>query len=51
MKKTYINPTMKVVEIKPAQILEDSIDMYGKNAQGEAMGRKARFSDWEEVGE
>ena len=61
MKKTYMIPTMKVVEIKPAQILAGSVsgtsgaEGLGKGADwssGSANSRGAGFSatddDWEE---
>lgn len=46
MKKTYKNPTIKVVKIQPMQLMI--------NASGETeatcgnLGRRGRFSDWEE---
>ena len=40
MKKTYINPTMKVVMLKQrSNLLTTSVTMYGKNAEGAAMAR------------
>ena len=51
MKKTYMIPTLKVVKIQPAQVIAASVNMYGANANSEAMGRQAGFSDsddWEE---
>ena len=52
MKKTYINPTLTVVKVQPAQVIAtSSIEMYGKDAEGVGMGREARFymeEDWEE---
>ena len=52
MKKTYINPTLTVVNVQPAQVIATSgPDMYGKDAVSEGMGRKARFymeEDWDE---
>ena len=50
MKKTYINPTLTVVKVQPAQVIAtSSIEMYGKDAEGVGMGRQAKFyDDWEE---
>ena len=52
MKKTYMIPTLKVVKIQPAQVIATSVNMYGSNAEGAAMGRQAGFSDddddWED---
>ena len=49
MKKTYMIPTLNVVKVQPAQFIAASrVDMYGTNAQSEALGREARFSDWDE---
>ena len=44
MKKTYQNPTIKVVRIHP-QIVAASVQMHGKNAGGSAMAPQ-RNSDW-----
>ncbi len=57
MKKTYMIPTMKVVEIKPANILAGSVngtsgaEGLGKGdswGTGTANSRQGRFSSWEE---
>ena len=51
MKKTYINPTLKVVKVKPAQILAGSFkeSLGTENVNGSAaLGRESRFSRWEE---
>ena len=50
MKKTYINPTLTVVKVQPAQVIAtSSIEMYGKDAEGVGMGRQAKFyDDWDE---
>ena len=50
MKKTYMIPTFKVVEIRPASILEGSApQLRGEtNATSGNLGRNAHFSDWEE---
>lgn len=47
MKKTYINPTLKVVTIQPARIMAGSLELHDKNATS-VMSRRARFSEWEE---
>ena len=47
MKKTYINPTLKVVKAKGARLLAGSLQLKDVNA-GKSMGRSARFSDWSE---
>ena len=41
-------PTMKVVEIKPAQILAGSDFGKGTKDGSDAAARRGRFSDWEE---
>ena len=52
MKKTYINPTLKVVNVRPMQILAGSPDLpvdpskTGDQSQSEA--RRARFQTWDE---
>ena len=51
MKKIYMIPTLQVVKIQTTQILAGSVDMYGENATGPGMGRRAAFSDsddWED---
>ena len=48
MKKTYKTPTLKVVNVRPAQFIAASVPMYGKNATTAGMGRRAEFSDWDE---
>ena len=54
MKKTYMIPTLKVVEIKPAQFIAASFQgtLGTTNVNGSAaLGREAGFSDdddWEE---
>ena len=50
MKKTYKNPTLKVVKVKGARLMQASanVTLYGKNATGTGMGREAEFSDWDE---
>ena len=46
MKKTYMIPTMKVVEIKPAHLM---IAASGStNETSGNLSRRGRFSDWEE---
>ena len=49
MKKTYINPTLTVVKIKPAHLLAGSFNdpLGDTNVDGgAALGREASFSDW-----
>lgn len=49
MKKTYINPTMKVVTIQSAQILAGSeIGKGGDYGGAQIQTRRARFSTWED---
>ena len=49
MKKTYINPTLKVVTIQSAQILAGSeIGKGGDYNGGTPQARRARFSTWED---
>lgn len=50
MKKTYQNPTIKVVMIETVQMIAQSAQMYGKNATTSAMGRRESsfFDDDEE---
>ena len=46
MKKTYMIPTLKVVKIQPNHLL---ISASGEtDAQEGNLGRRARFSDWDE---
>ena len=47
MKKTYMIPTLQVVKIRTTNLLQ-SMSMYGKDAEGPGMARRARFSEWEE---
>ena len=50
MKKTYIKPTTNIVKIKMPAILNGSpVGMSGESQDNNvALGRRARFSDWEE---
>ena len=53
MKKTYINPTLKVVNVRPMQILAGSppmsVDPYAEAGnQTGAEARRARFHSWDE---
>jgi len=51
MKKTYMIPTLKVVEIKPAQFIAASFQQTLGTTEvngSAALGREARFSDWDE---
>lgn len=48
MKKTYKNPTLTVVKIQPANLLQ-AVSLQNKDAKS-VMGRESRFSDddWDE---
>jgi hypothetical protein len=47
MKKTYISPEMEVIEIKSQQtLLAGSVNMYGENADGEAMAPEHEWYEW-----
>ena len=58
MKKTYKNPTLNVVNIKPCQLLNNSVNEVtgltgvkrgsGDFAGGVSDGRKGSFSGWSE---
>ena len=49
MKKIYQNPDTKVVNIQTSQIIAVStVDMYGTNATGTGMSRRAWSDDEEE---
>ena len=52
MKKTYINPTLKVVNVRPMQILAGSppmsVDPKETGNQADAEARRARFHSWDE---
>ena len=52
MKKTYVNPTLKVVKAKGARLLAGSNQLMGMrgNYNGDVtMGaRRSSFSDWDE---
>ncbi len=53
MKKTYINPTLKVVNVRPMQILAGSpgvpVDPNAEPGnQTGADARRARFQTWDE---
>lgn len=52
MKKTYIIPTLNVVEIQPTRILDGSetVPMQGNyDSEKVTIGaRRAHFSDWDE---
>ena len=46
MKKTYLIPTLQVVKIQPNQLM---IQASGTtDATSGNLGRRARFSDWDE---
>ena len=46
MKKTYINPTLKVVKINLQHVMIVTSDTPATN--NEVLGRRARFSNWED---
>lgn len=46
MKKTYINPTLKVVKAQPARVIATSIRQGVEWKSGTANGRRSSFSDW-----
>lgn len=50
MKKTYINPTLKVVKIQTANLLQTVSGGFGEGTKpgGSAATRRARFSAWED---
>lgn len=50
MKKTYMIPTIKVVEVKPAQFIAASLPTSEQSADLELgmSTRRSRFSGWEE---
>ena len=49
MKKTYINPTLKVVKIQPTQLMNPSLPQGNPYEEGNpVLSRRARFSTWED---
>ncbi len=52
MKKTYKNPTLKIVNVKPAQFIAASqtIGLSSTNYNGTATieSRGSRYSEWED---
>ena len=46
MKKTYKNPTLKVVKVNPARILAGSPGLTGTYSGGTVLSRQSDFSDW-----
>ena len=51
MKKTYIIPTLNVVKIQPACILNESMGIKEENYDSSTVtigARRGRFSTWEE---
>ena len=48
MKKTYKNPTLTVVKIQPARIMETSNIGTGNYSGGGIQSRESSFSDWED---
>lgn len=51
MKKTYCNPTLKIVKVQPAQFIANSIPVDPTKETSTQMGRQGRFSDWDEEDE
>ena len=51
MKKTYMIPTLKVVEIQTNQVMFQGSFGEGTLDGSQAAARRARFSDWEEEDE
>lgn len=47
MKKTYLNPTLTVVNVQAARILASSLELQNKDAKS-VMGRQGSFSGWNE---
>lgn len=45
MKKTYKNPTLTVVKIRTAHLMQASAKMYGRNATSEGMSRHTYWDD------
>ena len=49
MKKTYLNPTLTVVNVKPSNLLQVSGEFgEGQKSATVAAGRKGSFSGWNE---
>ena len=50
MKKTYLNPTLTVVNVQPAQVIASSPDAkFSKSGSTTTMdGRQGSFSGWTE---
>lgn len=47
MKKIYSAPNMEVIKINQQQtLLAGSVDMYGKNAESEAMAPEQDWIEW-----
>ena len=47
MKKHYFAPEMEIVEIEAKQtLLAGSVNMYGENAEGEAMAPEHEWYEW-----
>jgi hypothetical protein len=47
MKKNYFAPEIKIVKIKSLQtLLAGSVNMYGENANSEAMAPEYEWYDW-----
>ena len=48
MKKTYFAPETTVVKVEMQQMIAASVEMYGKDANSEAMGRGGFWDDEED---
>ena len=49
MKKTYLTPKTTIVTVETAQLIAASVEMYGQEATGTAMGRQGRGNEfWDE---
>ena len=48
MKKTYKNPTLKVVKVQPRQFIAASYYETTTTLTSGNHGRRAEFSDWDE---
>ena len=48
MKKTYIIPTLQVVKIQPAQLMNNIPTGSAYQSGDEVLSRRGRFSSWEE---
>ena len=47
MKKKYFTPEMEIIEVKAHQtLLAGSVNMYGEDANGEAMAPEQEWYEW-----